>query len=160
MAGWVPRPGRLGDVAAVLALERETSEAPHWSEKEYLAIVSGGSPVRRCLIVSEAESGLLGFAVGSVLAAQRRGELESVVVAVSARRLGVGRALCAAVMAWCRKEGASHVELEVRAGSAGAIALYQELGFVTSGRRPGYYAQPVEDAMLMSSSVEPVDGGK
>jgi [ribosomal protein S18]-alanine N-acetyltransferase len=45
------------------------------------------------------------------------------------------------------------VELEVRAGSAGAIALYERLGFVAVGRRPGYYRSPVEDAVLMRLEV-------
>jgi ribosomal-protein-alanine N-acetyltransferase len=29
------------------------------------------------------------------------------------------------------------------------MALYGELGFAVVGRRPGYYAGPVEDAVLM-----------
>ena len=41
------------------------------------------------------------------------------------------------------------MELEVRAGSVGAIALYEGLGFVVVGRRRGYYREPVEDALLM-----------
>jgi ribosomal-protein-alanine N-acetyltransferase len=41
------------------------------------------------------------------------------------------------------------MELEVRASSAGAIALYTGLGFVEAGRRPGYYAEPKDDAVLM-----------
>jgi ribosomal-protein-alanine N-acetyltransferase len=41
------------------------------------------------------------------------------------------------------------LELEVRAGSGGAIALYAGLGFVVAGRRAGYYREPEEDALLM-----------
>ena len=72
-----------------------------------------------------------------------------VAVSVPARRGGVGRALCEAVVRWCRERGATEVELEVRAGSAGAIALYAGLGFLAVGRRAGYYLDPVEDALLM-----------
>jgi ribosomal-protein-alanine N-acetyltransferase len=66
-----------------------------------------------------------------------------------ARRRGVGGALCGAVVAWCRDAGASLVELEVRAGSSGAVRLYEGLGFVEVGRRTRYYEGPVEDAVLM-----------
>ena len=52
-------------------------------------------------------------------------------------------------MTWCRGQGAAALELEVRAGSEGAIALYAGLGFVGRGRRGGYYLEPVEDAVLM-----------
>ncbi len=67
--------------------------------------------------------------------------------------MGVGAALCEAVVAWCAGRGATEVELEVRAGSAGAIALYERLGFVAVGRRPGYYRSPMEDAVLMRLEV-------
>ncbi len=92
---------------------------------------------------------MLGFAVGKVLGAVRRGELESVAVDAAARRGGVGKALCEAVVAWCRGQGVQEMELEVRAGSAGASALYEGLGFVVVGRRAEYYRDPVEDATLM-----------
>ena len=45
------------------------------------------------------------------------------------------------------------MELEVRAGSVGAIALYKRLGLVAVGRRPGYYRSPMEDAVLMRLEV-------
>jgi ribosomal-protein-alanine N-acetyltransferase len=41
------------------------------------------------------------------------------------------------------------LELEVRAGSGGAIALYSGLGFVVAGLRKGYYKEPDEDAVMM-----------
>ena len=63
--------------------------------------------------------------------------------------MGWGGRLCGAVIEWCREQGAAAVELEVRAASEGAIALYRGLGFVAVGRRPGYYREPVDDAVLM-----------
>jgi ribosomal-protein-alanine N-acetyltransferase len=106
------------------------------------------SVVRRCFFVAVAEGRLLGFAVGKVIGSSVA-ELESVAVEAAARRGGVGKALCRAVVAWCRGQGVAAVELEVRAGSAGAIALYAGLGFLVAGRRVGYYLAPVEDALLM-----------
>jgi ribosomal-protein-alanine N-acetyltransferase len=61
----------------------------------------------------------------------------------------MGRALCSAVIEWCREQMATALELEVRAGSLGAIAMYSGLGFVTVGRRAGYYRDPAEDAVMM-----------
>ena len=141
------------DVAGVVALERGIAEAPHWPEGEYAAMVDGdvGGAVRRCFFVAEAEGRLLGFAVGKVIgpAGDGAAELESVAVEPGVRRGGVGRALCGAVADWCRGQGAKALELEVRAGSGGAIALYAGLGFVVTGRRVGYYLAPAEDALLM-----------
>ena len=161
--GFRIRVAGAADVAGVVALERGIMEAPHWAEGEYAAIVradNAGGAVRRGFFVAEGEGRrllgfavgkLLGFAVGKVIGSDTEevGELESVAVEASARRGGVGRALCAAVGEWCWEQGAAALELEVRAGSAGAIALYAGLGFVVVGRRVGYYLAPVEDALLM-----------
>jgi [ribosomal protein S18]-alanine N-acetyltransferase len=149
------RTGGAEDLAGVMRLERATPEAPHWGESEYAAIVSAdGSAevsVRRCLFVAESDAGLLGFAVGKILVsgAVRLAELESVAVSALARGAGVGKALCEVVIRWCRELGAEEIELEVRAGSVGAVALYRGLGFVAVGQRDGYYRDPPEDASLM-----------
>lgn len=146
------RSAKAADLDAVILLERAVVEAPHWGEAEYRAIAGVGvGGVRRCLLVGEMGQRLAGFAVGKVVGTDGDavGELESVAVEGSARRVGVGRALCWAVVEWCRAEGASEVELEVRVGSAGAIGLYEALGFVAVGRRKGYYRGPAEDALLM-----------
>jgi ribosomal-protein-alanine N-acetyltransferase len=180
VVGLQVRVGGAADLARIVALERAVAEAPHWSEGEYRTIVTGsqedahvgggGVGVRRCLFVAEREVRLVGFAVGKVMGTGRDclAELESVVVDAGVRRGGVGRALCEAVLDWCRGEGAVAMELEVRAGSAGAIALYGELGLVAVGRRPAYYPGiaertaygtvyeegQAEDAVLMRLELE------
>ena len=142
------RAGAPGDLARVIALERATEEAPHWTEAEYAAVVTGDrSYVRRCLFIAEAEGTLLGFAVGKIVG--DIAELESVAVDLGTRRGGVGRQLCGAVVEWSRRQAATTIELEVRGASAGAIGLYQRLGFVVVGCRPGYYSDPPDDAVLM-----------
>ena len=155
VGGFRVRMAGAADLPAVVGLERGIAEAPHWAEGEYAAIVHVDSEddaaVRRCLLVAEAEGRVVGFAVGKVIGAGADGvgELESVAVDGAVRRMGVGRALCEAVIAWCKGQGAAAVELEVRAGSGGAIGLYTGLGFVVTGLRRGYYREPVEDAVLM-----------
>jgi len=132
---------------AVVELERACATAPHWGVGVYAEILVGQG-ARRCLLVAERDGGVVGFAVG-LMGADGVGELEGMVVAEFARRAGVGRTLCGAVIDWCRVEGAVEVRLEVRAGSAGAIALYEGLGFVEVGRRARYYVGPEEDAVVM-----------
>ena len=168
------RPGSIADLAAVVALERATETAPHWPMANYAAILhperSGDSPIeapRRCLFVALTEAPdtaqavapnraanvrIMGYAVGMVLPSGQgevAAELESVAVAHAARRAGIGRALCAAVLDWSRGQGAESIALEVRASSTAAIALYGDLGFITAGRRPRYYREPEDDALLM-----------
>jgi ribosomal-protein-alanine N-acetyltransferase len=164
VVGLLVRVGSAADLVGVVALERGVAEAPHWGEAEYAVTVGSKEGadadvrdfVQRRLVVAEVEGRLVGFAVGKVVGVGRDsvGELESVVVEGAARRGGVGRALCEAVVEWVRVQGAAAMELEVRAGSTGAIALYSGLGFVAVGRRRAYYSAvdergQREDALLM-----------
>ena len=151
MSGYEIRPADISDLEAIFALERATPTAPHWPRGAYDAILAAEifSP-RRCLIVANVDGNatLAGFAVGVVHPAGDS-ELESVAVAESARRRGIGSAMCAAVAEWCRLQGARELLLEVRASSAGPIALYESLGFAAVGRRPRYYHHPHDDAVVM-----------
>ncbi len=141
------------DLAGVVRLEREVATAPHWGVGEYEGMVSkGGGGLRRVLFVGEEGGELVGFAVGKVVAGE--GELESAVVRAEGRRRGLGSTLCRAVMEWVRAEGAEGITLEVRVGSAGAVRLYEGLGFVAVGRRAGYYSEPMEDALVMRCGLE------
>ena len=150
------------DLEAVIALERSTSNAPHWTESDYNTAVEGDphSALRRCLFVAEQENGdqrlrLLGFAVGKSIGTGVEGtaELESVVVAEQARRSGVGRALCATVVQWCSELKIPNVALEVRASNIGVIAFYTDLGFASFGLRKRYYRDPEDDAVIMQITV-------
>ena len=152
-AGCSVRPASPADLEAILALEQACAEAPHWGRNVWLAALtqqSGTVPARRVLL-AERQDGLSGFAVGTC--SGDLAELESIAVSENARRQGIGNALCLGVMEWSRGSGARTIELEVRASSVGALALYRSLGFVEQGRRARYYHSPTEDAVLMAAPL-------
>ena len=144
MTGVEVRLAQVGDVEQIVRLEREVETAPHWADGVYREIVVGDGT--RCLYVAW-RGGVVGFAVGRVVAGI--GEIESVAVEVAEHGRGIGRALLAAVMEWCVAAGAGEIELEVRDSGAAARRLYERTGFVEMGRRAGYYSGPAEDAILM-----------
>lgn len=45
--------------------------------------------------------------------------------------------------------GVEAYTLEVRAGNAAAIQVYEKLGFQSEGVRPDFYEKPKEDALIM-----------
>jgi ribosomal-protein-alanine N-acetyltransferase len=147
------RRARAGDLDAIVELERGSLTAPHWAASVYAGIVERDVASQRSLFVAEKGGEVVGFAVGA-MQPDGVGELESVVVAAAAQRAGIGRALCGAVIGWCRERGVREMRLEVRAGSGGAIVLYEGLGFVEVGRRRGYYSGPEEDAVLMRHKLQ------
>jgi len=65
----------------------------------------------------------------------------------------VGRRLVSALVAEARASGASVVLLEVRASNAPALALYRGLAFSELDRRPRYYADTGEDAVVMQLAL-------
>jgi ribosomal-protein-alanine N-acetyltransferase len=155
------RVGNATDFAGVIEMERAIDEVPHWAETDYIAILGAkdgiSRSIRRHLFIAEQSGRLLGFAVAKVIGLEAGGvaELESVAVKLVERRSGVGRALCESVIGWSREQGATEIDLEVRASSSAAIALYGALGFTPNGRRTGYYQSPVEDAVLMRLKFGP-----
>jgi ribosomal-protein-alanine N-acetyltransferase len=90
---------------------------------------------------------ILGFAVASLLPPQA--ELETIAVATKWQRRGVARRILTAMTEELRKAMITEVLLEVRASNSAALAFYRALGFAIAGRRPLYYADPIEDAVLM-----------
>ncbi len=84
-------------------------------------------------------------------------ESELLRVAVHPRhgRRGHGRALVEAWLEAAGVAGCSRVHLEVAAANTAARSLYRALGFTVVGRRPGYYRQPPDDALLMQRVLRP-----
>ena len=66
------------------------------------------------------------------------------------RRRGLARRLLAEGLAQARKLGAELAWLEVRPTNLPALALYASFGFKEVGRRPRYYDDTQEDALLLT----------
>ncbi len=94
---------------------------------------------------------VVGFAVACVVAQQA--ELEMIAVVGAAQRQGVARRLFAALVEELRSTAVTVVALEVRSSNQPALDFYRRLGFQETGLRRRYYADPVEDAVLMSLQI-------
>ncbi|HTY82954.1 MAG TPA: GNAT family N-acetyltransferase [Silvibacterium sp.] len=142
-----------GDIDALLKLAAETPEAPDWDRAayEYTLVGNDEQATFRAAWVAVNGADLLGFAVARLIG--EICELESIVVARSTRRKGIGKALLDGVIGWALAAGARKIQLEVRAANESAIAFYAHAGFLTEGLRPGYYRNPDEDAVLMGKPL-------
>jgi ribosomal-protein-alanine acetyltransferase len=137
------------DLDRVTEIGMSVSQAPHWARWGYEAILDPEFPNRLALVVeARATSEIVGFAVAGVLPPQA--ELESIVVSPAEQRRGIGRELIFAMNEELRKAGVHEVLLEVRSSNQAALDFYQSMGWMGTGRRPRYYADPEEDAVLMS----------
>ena len=139
------RAANLADLPAMLTLLAQSPGAAHWSEDQFKKLFVADAPHRLCLIIESDES-LSGFLVAHSIAAEW--ELENIVVAERVRRSGLGTQLLAALCEHARSSSAASIFLEVRESNRPARRLYEKFGFYPSGRRPGYYRDPIEDAVL------------
>jgi len=76
-------------------------------------------------------------------------EILDLAVPIRYRRKGYARSLMTDFVRMASEHGVRDVFLEVRESNAAALALYRQLGFELSGRRPNYYRDPVEAALLL-----------
>lgn len=134
-------PAQLPQAAA---LERVCFSHP-WTEK---ALAEDLNNELLTLLAAVGEDGtLLGY--GEVRTVLDEGTLERIAVAPQFRRHGAAEALLRRFLDDGRGKLA-FLTLEVRAGNAPAIGLYEKLGFEVVGRRRNYYREEGEDALLMT----------
>lgn len=139
------RPAIATDLTAIMALEKHAATAAHWSREQYDALFQDSNPGRVALILQD-ESGLQGFVIARVLAEEW--EIENMAVAGPVRRRGLGTRLLGELLEMGKAQGAATVFLEVRETNRAARALYEKWAFLETGRRPEYYKNPNEDAIL------------
>jgi ribosomal protein S18 acetylase RimI-like enzyme len=123
---------------ALIALERRAFTTDHLSPRQYRHHLSNP---RALVLAAVDKSGLLGKAVVFFRKDSDIARLYSIAVDHAARGRGVASALLRAVERGARARGSARLRLEVRRDNAGAIRLYEKLGY----RRFGAYARFYED---------------
>ncbi len=96
----------------------------------------------------DAQDRVLGY-VGMMVVLDE-GYISNVAVDPDFRRRGIGDMMIERLLAICEDRALAFVSLEVRAGNAPAIALYEKHGFLRAGIRRYYYERPREDALIMT----------
>ena len=137
-------PLRQEDIPAVLELEQVCFPEGPWGRLSFEGELN--NPATVFLTVRDEDGNLVGY--GGVWFMYDEGNITNLAVAPARRRAGLGRRILEELIRLCRREGMESVTLEVRAGNAPAIALYQSAGFQPCGLRKRYY-QRKEDAVIM-----------
>lgn len=132
-----------GHVAQVAQLEKLCFRDP-WSEN---SIASELDNKLALWLVAVENDTVVGY-IGSQTVLDET-DMMNVAVHPSHRRCGIAEALVSALSAALKELGSVSLTLEVRASNEPAKALYEKLGFVQVGRRPNYYRNPKEDALIL-----------
>lgn len=149
IAGVKVRPMTRADLDQVIAIVQSLAEAPHWPRSSYFAVLDPEATPHRIALVVESPSpeSIAGFVIASLVPPEA--ELETIAVAARFQRHGLAARLFESLAAELHTDGVNEVVLEVRASNQQALGFYRSLGFAETGRRPRYYIDPVEDAVLM-----------
>ena len=131
-------------VASVAAIEKECFGRDAWSEKS----VSGELTNALALWLVAVEDGTVAGYVGSQTVCNET-DMMNVAVTADFRRRGIGEQLVTALVEELKAIESHCLTLEVRASNTPAQAMYEKLGFAEIGRRPRYYQNPKEDALIL-----------
>ena len=130
-------------VAAIAQLEKLCFNDP-WSEKSIVSELN--NKLSFWLVAMEGDT-LVGY-VGSQ-SVLGESDMMNIAVHPEYRRKGIAEALVLALVDGLSGRGNHSLMLEVRVSNDPAIALYEKLGFHQVGRRPNYYRNPKEDALIL-----------
>lgn len=138
------------DLEAVLAIEEATFYNP--TTREWYEAELARPEVCSVYVIRTDEAPVAGFAAFWRVLDEMH--INNLAVEARWRGRGVGRALLRGVLRAAAAQGIRRATLEVRRSNTPALRLYQGQGFAIVGVRPNYYAQPVEDALVLAATVE------
>ena len=130
-------------VEAVAELEKICFHDP-WSVNSIVSVVT--NPLS-CWIVAMDDDRLVGY-VGSQ-SVLGWADMMNLAVHPDCRRCGIGERLVSELINRLKSSDVTCLTLEVRVSNTAARQLYEKMGFSQVGRRPGYYRNPREDALIL-----------
>jgi len=146
----------LQHLNAIETIERESYPTP-WSRSMFASELAKPSSISLGAFGPEGGE-LIGYLIISRYV--DAWHVMNVAVAVRHRRRGVARALLERLFELTANDERRGYTLEVRISNAGAIKLYEVLGFVSRGVRRGYYTDNREDALIMWKDPVVLDGAE
>lgn len=147
------RPMRWWDIEPLMALERELFGDERWTPEMFWSELAQHD-TRHYLVAEDDAGRLVGYA--GLCAYPGETYVQTIGVTRSAQGHGLGARLLTALLEEAVRRGETTVLLEVRADNLGAQELYARFGFLTVGRRRGYYQPSGTDALVMV--LHDVDG--
>lgn len=132
------------DIDAIAELDQLCFATP-WSREAYARELRANKLA--FYIVADEDGVIVGFA--GLWGIIEEGHITNVAVHPAYRNKGLGRQLVSRLLEVAEEYGIDKFTLEVRPSNESAITLYNKLGFKAVGRRPRYYEDNGEDALIM-----------
>lgn len=130
----------LENVDDILKIEQTCFSTP-WTKQGIAESIVNENTYLYLALVDDNVAGYMGLQIFS-----GEGYVTNVATLPEYRRMGVARAL----ITECLKHKMEFITLEVRESNTPAINLYKSFGFTEVGKRPRFYREPEEDAILLT----------
>ena len=137
-------PMNASHVAQVAVMEKLCFGDAAWSER---SIASELNNELALWLVAEENGAVAGY-VGSQ-SVMGESDMMNIAVAPQYRRKGIAQGLVSRLVEMLKEKGNQSLSLEVRVSNIPAVSLYEKMGFTQVGRRPNYYRNPKEDALIL-----------
>ena len=133
------------DLDGILAVDHASFLRP-WTREMYEAELRNPA-VTRIFVIRTDECPVAGYCAARIVASELH--INNLAIRPEYRRRRLATILLQEVLSAVQAEGAERATLEVRRSNHAARALYEGLGFRVRGVRRDYYAEPVEDALIL-----------
>jgi ribosomal-protein-alanine N-acetyltransferase len=135
------------DIPTLVVLDKEYFPYSPWNIAQFKEEFAG-IPTTRFFELAISENEIVGYAGVFAAGAGAVADVLTVTVINGFRRQGIAKRLISDIESYCQTKGSSAIMLEVATDNAGAISLYEELGYVQVSTRSNYYGSG-KDALVM-----------
>jgi ribosomal-protein-alanine N-acetyltransferase len=139
----------LEDIEAVMEVERDAFSTP-WDPAIFINELTSNQFAQ--YLVYEVEDKIIGYC--GLWVVMDEAQVTNIAIHSNYRGQGHGEHLLRYVRAFLVQMGVSKLSLEVRVTNTVAQKLYRKMGFVEGGIRKNYYADNLEDALVMWVNID------
>lgn len=134
----------LADIEAVLKIENSSFSTP-WTRESFQKEIRDNHLAK--YLVIEYDDKIVGY--GGMWFIVDEAHITNIAIHKNFRNKGLGSFLVKSMIEYTERLGIYRMTLEVRESNKPAKGLYMKLGFRPCGRRPKYYKDNNEDAIIM-----------
>jgi [ribosomal protein S18]-alanine N-acetyltransferase len=136
---------QIEDLPQVKAILEKSPEASDWSMEVLLEALTQHA---KYFLVATQQKEIMGFISGRRILDE--GEILNLAVKEVVRRRGIASNLLQVALEFFQQDHALQAFLEVRESNLPAVHFYTKAGFHQIGRRPTYYRNPDEAALVLA----------
>ena len=146
---WQLRRATVDDLDAIMKIESQVFTTDAWSSAIMRAELGDRHGYYVVAFPPDAPTQVDAYAGLRSPLREPQADIQTIAVAESTRRQGLGRVLMLHLISEARSRGAREIFLEVRDDNPSAQALYLSFGFEQIAVRPKYYQPDGVDAIIM-----------